>query len=69
MEHCLADAKTRAAQKEEKTEARWAALMMTNTVKLDLLRSNIVVKKRNNDLPFLMGGADMLQSGDEKLKA
>ena len=51
--------------------------MMTNsTVKLDLLRTNITAKlkaqdakKRTNDLTFLMGGADMLQSGDEKLKA
>ena len=50
---------------------------MTNSVvKLDLLRTNAAAKfkaqgakKRNNNLAFLMGGADMLQSGDEKLKA
>ena len=50
--------------------------MTNNAVKLDLLRTNAAAKlkaqdakKRNNDLAFLMGGADMLQSGDEKLKA
>ena len=50
--------------------------MTNNAVKLDLLRTNAAaklkaqdMKKRNNDLAFLMGGADMLQSGDEKLKA
>ncbi|XP_020200798.1 uncharacterized protein [Aegilops tauschii subsp. strangulata] len=76
IEHCLADGKTRAAQQEEKTEARWAVLMTNSAVKLDLLRTNAVAKlkaqdakKRNNDLAFLMGGSDMLQSGDEKLKA
>ena len=67
IEHCLADAKTRAAQREEKTEARWAASMMNGAVKLDLLRTNVAAKlkaqdakKRNNDLAFLMGSADML---------
>ena len=50
--------------------------MTNNAVKLDLLRTNVAAKlkaqdtkKRNNGLAFLMGGADMLQSGDEKLKA
>ena len=52
IEHCLADAKTRAAQREEKTEAKWAALMTNSTVKLDLLRTNVPAKKRNTDLAF-----------------
>nr|XP_020163102.1 uncharacterized protein LOC109748488 [Aegilops tauschii subsp. strangulata] len=76
IDHCITDAKIRAAEREEKTEARWAVLMTDSAVKLDLLRANTAAelkaqdaKKRNNDLAFLMGSADMLQSGDEKLKA
>ena len=69
IEHCLADAQVRAALREEKTEARWSALMSTSAVKLDLLRTNVAAKKRNTDLAFLLGGADMLQSTDEAVKA
>nr|XP_020174565.1 uncharacterized protein LOC109760142 [Aegilops tauschii subsp. strangulata] len=69
IEHCLADAQARAVLREEKTEARWSALMSSNAVKLDLLRTNVAAKKRNTDLAFLLGGADMLQSTDEAVKA
>ncbi|XP_073357368.1 uncharacterized protein [Aegilops tauschii subsp. strangulata] len=69
IEHCLADAQARAALHEEKTEARWSALMSSSAVKLDLLRTNIAAKKRNTDLAFLLGVADMLQSNDEAVKA
>ena len=69
IQHCLADAQARAALREEKTEARWSALMSSSAVKLDLLRTNVAAKKRNTDLAFLLGGADMLQSTDEAVKA
>ena len=69
IQHCLVDAQVRAALREEKTEARWSALMSTSAVKLDLLRTNVAAKKRNTYLAFLLGGADMLQSTDEAVKA
>nr|XP_020168005.1 uncharacterized protein LOC109753517 [Aegilops tauschii subsp. strangulata] len=69
IKHCLVDAQARATLREEKTEARWSALMTNSAVKLDLFRTSVAAKKRNTDLAFLMGGANMLQSNDEKLKA
>nr|XP_045089301.1 uncharacterized protein LOC109734644 [Aegilops tauschii subsp. strangulata] len=69
IEHCLANAQARAVLREEKTEARWSALMSSSAVKLDLLQTNVAAKKRNTDLAFLLGGADMLQSTDEAVKA
>ena len=65
IEKCLTNAKNRAALREEKTEARWSALMTNSAVKLDLLRTNVAAKKTNTDLAFLMGGADMLRSDDK----
>ena len=58
IDQCITDDKSHAVIREEKSEARWSALMKKQDAKLDLLRTNIAVKKRNNDLAFLMG-ADM----------
>ena len=69
IEHCLADTQARAVLREEKTEVRWSALMSSSAVKLDLLWTNVAAKKRNTYLAFLLGGADMLQSNDEVVKA
>ena len=43
-------------------------MVTSSAVKLGLLRTNVVAKKRNTNLAFLMGGADMLQSNDEAVK-
>ncbi|CAM0871607.1 unnamed protein product [Alopecurus aequalis] len=55
IDQCIADAKSHAIVREEKSEARWTTLMKKQDAKLDLLRTNVVTKKRNNDLAFLMG--------------
>nr|XP_020163063.2 uncharacterized protein LOC109748447 [Aegilops tauschii subsp. strangulata] len=67
IEQCIADAKNHVAQREEKSEARWSVLMTNNAVKLDLLRTNVVAKKWNTNLAFMMG-ADM-STMDEQVNA
>ncbi|CAM0902630.1 unnamed protein product [Alopecurus aequalis] len=54
IDQCIADAKSQAVVREEKSEARWTAQMKKQDAKLDLLGTNVAVKKRNNDLAFLM---------------
>ncbi|KAE8807090.1 putative methionyl-tRNA synthetase [Hordeum vulgare] len=67
MEQCIADAKSNAATGKEKSDA-WQSTLMTNQhVQLDLLGTNVVTKKRNTDLVFLMW-ADTLTM-DEYVKA
>ncbi|CAM0879688.1 unnamed protein product [Alopecurus aequalis] len=56
IEICIADAQTQAAKREEIAKQRWAELMANSQVKLDLLRTGTVAKKRNHDLAFLTAG-------------
>ncbi|CAM0885299.1 unnamed protein product [Alopecurus aequalis] len=56
IETCIADAQTQAAKREELAKQRWVALMANSQVKLDLLRTGTVAKKRNHDLAFLTAG-------------
>ncbi|CAM0944959.1 unnamed protein product [Alopecurus aequalis] len=55
IDQCIAHARSHAVVREEKFEARWTAMMKNQDAKLDLLRTNVAAKKRNNDLAFLMG--------------
>ncbi|KAE8777045.1 putative methionyl-tRNA synthetase [Hordeum vulgare] len=55
IEQCIADAKNSDAKRKEKFDTRLSALMMKQDVMLDLLTTNIVVKKRNTNLAFLIG--------------
>ncbi|KAE8792133.1 putative methionyl-tRNA synthetase [Hordeum vulgare] len=54
VEQWIANTKNNAAKREEKSNARWSALMTKQDVKLDLLRTNVATKKKNTDLSFLM---------------
>ena len=56
IETCIADAQTQAVKREEIAKQRWAALMANSQVKIDLLRTGTVAKKRNHDLAFLTAG-------------
>ncbi|KAE8774459.1 putative methionyl-tRNA synthetase [Hordeum vulgare] len=56
IEQCITNVKSSAARREEKSDARWSALMI-----------NVAAKKRNTDLEFMMR-ADT-STIDEKVKA
>ncbi|KAE8782533.1 putative methionyl-tRNA synthetase [Hordeum vulgare] len=56
IEQCIADAKSSAARREEKSNTRWSALMI-----------NVAAKKRNTNLAFLMWSNTSTM--DEQVKA
>ncbi|KAE8766606.1 putative methionyl-tRNA synthetase [Hordeum vulgare] len=66
IEQCIIDAKSNAAKRKEKSEARWSALMTKQDTKLDLLKTNIVAKKKNTKLAFLMGAYVSTMDGQVK---
>ncbi|KAE8785339.1 putative methionyl-tRNA synthetase [Hordeum vulgare] len=66
IEQYIVDANNSPAKRKEKSDARWSVSMTNQDVKLDLLRTNVVAKKRNTDLAFLMA-ADM-STMDELVK-
>ena len=61
IETCIADAKTHAVQREEKSAERWKEHFKKEDVMIELLKSTAAVvsstaaKKRNTDLAFLLG--------------
>lgn len=55
IEQCIADVKSNVARREEKSDMRYSALMI-----------NVVAKKRNTDLEFLMGANTLTM--DKKVK-
>ncbi|KAI4995149.1 hypothetical protein ZWY2020_035052 [Hordeum vulgare] len=67
IEQCITEAKSSAAKRKEKSDARWSALMANQHVKLNLLRTNVVAKKRNTVLAFLNGAHTSTM--DERVKA
>ncbi|KAM0927785.1 hypothetical protein ACQ4PT_002061 [Festuca glaucescens] len=65
IDQCMADAKTRAIQRDEKFYERWK--VMLQGIKIDLLKTNVTAKKTNTDLAFLMGGNTAAM--DDEVKA
>ncbi|KAE8805174.1 putative methionyl-tRNA synthetase [Hordeum vulgare] len=55
IQQCIADTKSSAPKRKEKSVARWSALMVNQHANLDLKRTNVTAKKRNTDLTFLIG--------------
>jgi hypothetical protein len=50
------DERAHAAEREDKHDVRWKAMLANQSVRIALLKETSTVKKRNTDLAFLIGG-------------
>jgi hypothetical protein len=58
FDKCWADARAHAAGRDNKYDAWWKEMLANQGVRIALLKATSMVKKRNTDLPFLIGGND-----------
>jgi hypothetical protein len=67
FDKCWADARTHAAWRDNKYDARWKEILANQGVRIALLKATSAAKKRNTDLAFLIGGNDAAM--DEETRA
>jgi hypothetical protein len=58
FDKCWADARAHAAGRDDKYDMQWKEMLANQGVRIALLKATSVVKKRNTDLAFLIGGND-----------
>jgi hypothetical protein len=67
FDKCWADARAHAAGRDNKYDARWKEMLANQGIRIALLKTTSVAKKRNTDLAFLIGGNDAAM--DEETRA